>query len=325
MNPRRRLLVVLAATAFAPRAAFAQSKQPVLIGWLSTGSRDTHGQYFAAFKEGAAALGWKDGTHLIFEERWAGGRYEHLPAMAGEIAEKGPAVIVASAGSAATAATKAAPKTPIVYIGGDPIGTGLVTSLARPDGMVTGFAYMTPTISEKYVELLLDAVPKLRRIGVLIDATSSNRGLHTANVRRAAAQYSVDARYAEAPHMDEIEPALSRLAKERVQALVVTPGQAALVARQRIMKFALAQRWPVIGEQREFAEEGALLSYGVNHPANFRRAAYYLDRILKGTKPADLPIEQATTFELVVNMKTAKLLGLKIPNSILLRADKLIE
>ncbi len=325
MNARRRLLVVLAASAFAPRAVLAQSKQPVLIGWLSVGSRDTHGHYLAAFKEGLPVLGWKDGANVIFEERWAAGRNEHLPALAREIVAKGPAVIVAATGSGAKAAIKAAPNTPIVFIVGDPVGTGLVTSLARPGGMATGFANMTTTLSEKYAELLLDAVPKLRRIGVLVDATASNRALHEANMRRAAAQYSVDARYAEAHNLEEIALALSRLPKEGVQALVVTPGQAVLVGRQHIMNFALARRWPVIGEQREHAEEGALLSYGVNHSASYRRAAYYLDRILKGTKPADLPIEQPTTFELAVNMKTAKMLGLKIPNSILVRADKLIE
>ena len=306
-------------------AVLAQLKQPILIGWLHAGSRESNGHLFAAFKEGLAALGWKEGSNVVFEERWADGRTDRLPALAGELAAKGPTVIVAAPVSAAAAATKAAPKTPIVLLLGDPVAAGLVASFARPGGMVTGVANLVTDISEKYLELLLAAAPKLRRISFLVDTTAVNHALFLEAARRSVAQYSMEARYAEVARPEEIESALSRLAKEGVQALVVMPGQAVVVGRRRIVKLALAQRWPVIAGVREFAEAGALLSYSADALANYRRAAYYVDRILKGAKPGDLPIEQPTKFELVINMKTAKALGLTIPPSLLARADEVIQ
>jgi putative ABC transport system substrate-binding protein len=328
-STRRALLLAAAAwpaLAWAS-AAFAQTKKaPIVIGWLNGGSRVASGHLFAAFKEGLAALGRKEGPNVIFEERWADGRSDRLPALAGELAAKGPAVIVAGPLPAATAAAaKAAPNTPIVHIGGDPVAAGLVASLARPGGMVTGVTNFSIAISEKYLELLLAAAPRLRRIGFLIDTTATNHAVHMANARRSVAQHSVEARYAEVGRPEEIEPALSRLAKEGVQALVVMPGQATGVEWRRIVKLALARRWPVIAIRREWAEEGALLSYGVDQSALYRRAAYYVDRILKGAKPGDLPIEQPTKFELVVNLKTAKAIGLTISQDLLFRADKVIE
>jgi ABC-type uncharacterized transport system substrate-binding protein len=303
----------------------AQSKQPLLIGWLHAGSRESNGHFNAAFKEGLTALGWKEGSNVVFEERWADGRTDRLPALAGELAAKGPAVIVAGPVSAAAAATKAAPKAPIVLLLGDPVAAGLAASFARPGGMVTGVSNLVTDISEKYLELLLAVAPKLQRIGFLVDTTAVNHALFLEAARRSVAQYSVEARYAEVARPEGIEPALSRLAKERVQALVVMPGQAVVIGRRRIVKLAVAQRWPVIAAVREIAEAGALLSYGADALANYRRAAYYVDRILKGAKPGDLPIEQPTQFELVINLKTAKTLGITVPHSLLLRANQVIQ
>ena len=213
MNSRRNLLLVFGAAVFAPRVLLAQSTQaPVLIGWLHAGSRESNGHLLAAFKEGLAALGRTEGSNVVFEERWADGRIDRLPALAGELAAKGPAVIVAGPVSAAAAATKAAPKTPIVIFSGDPVPAGLAASLARPGGMVTGVANLVTQISEKYLELLLAAAPRLRRIGFLVDTTAANHALFMANARRSVAQYSVEARYAEVARPEEIEPALSRLA-----------------------------------------------------------------------------------------------------------------
>ena len=306
-------------------AVRAQSKQPVLIGWLDGGSRESAGHLFAAFKEGLAALGWKEDSQFVIEDRWANGRRERLQPLAEELAAKKPAVIVAAAG-AGRAAAKAAPTTPVVQAGGaDPVAAGLAASLARPGGMVTGVSSIQSEVSEKFLELLLAAAPKLRHIGFLFDATTANVALQRENTRRSVAQHSVTARYAEVARLEEIEPAISRLAKEGAQALVLLPSTMLLVERQRIVKFALAHRWPVIAGQREWADEGALLSYGVDPLSNSRRAAYYVDRILKGAKPGDLPVEQPTKFEFVINMKTAKALGLTIPQSILLRADHVIE
>jgi len=305
----------------------AQTKKaPVLIGWLNGGSRERSGHLFAAFKEGLAALGWKQGSQVVIEERWANGRSERLEPLAQELAAKRPVVIVAAPATAVRAAAKGVPKTPIVMAtGGDPVAGGLATSLARPGGMVTGVTNISTELNEKFLELLIAAAPKLRRVGFLWDPTTLNAGLTKEAARRSVAQHSVEARFAEAASPEEIEAAISRLEKEGAQALVVFPSQTLLVERRRIVKLALAHRWPVIAGQREWTDEGALLTYGADASANYRRAAYYVDRILKGAKPGDLPIEQPTKFELVINMKTAKALKLEIPRDLGVRADRVIE
>jgi putative ABC transport system substrate-binding protein len=308
-------------------AVFAQSKKaPVLIGWLNGGSRESSGHLFLAFKEGLAALGWKEGSQVVIEERWADGRSERLQPLAQELAAKRPVVIVAAPATAVRAAAKGAPNTPIVMAtGGDPVASRLVASLARPGGMVTGVTNISTELAEKYLELLLAAAPKLRRVGFLQDPTTLNPGLFKEAARRSVAQHSVDARFAEAARPEEIEAAISRLEKEGAQALVVFPSQTLLVERRRIVKLALARRWPVIAGQREWTDERALLSYGSDPSANYRRAAYYVDRILKGAKPGDLPMERPTKFELVINLKTAKALKLDIPRDLAVRADRVIE
>ncbi len=306
---------------------FAQAKKaPILIGWLNGGSREANGHFFAAFKEGLAALGWKEGSQVVIEERWADGRIERLQPLAQELATRRPAVIVAAPGPAVRAAAKAAPTTPVVQASGpDPVVGGLAASLARPGGMVTGVHNFVYELAEKHLELLLVAAPKLRRVGFLRDPTTSNPGLMTEAVRRSVAQYSVEARFADAGKPEEIEAAISRLAKEGAQALVVFNSQTFTVERRRIVKLALAQRLPVVAGTGGWAEAGALFSYSADGLANYRRAAYYVDRILKGTKPADLPIEQPTRFELVINMKTARALKLEISRELAVRADRVIE
>ena len=321
---------ILAAAAWPALAwaggVIAQTKQPVLIGWLNGGSRESNGHFLAAFKEGLAALGWKEGSQVVIEERWANGRFERLQPLAQELAAVKPAVIVAAPGPAVRAAAKAAPNTPVVQASGsDPVAGGLAASLARPGGMVTGVTNIVTELSEKYLELLLAAAPKSRRVGFLIDATTINVALHKENVRRSVAQHPVEARYAEVARPEEIEAAISRLAKEGAQALVVFPSQTFTVERRRIVKLALAYRWPVVAGAGGWAEAGALITYSADALANYRRAAYYVDRILKGTKPGDLPIEQPTRFELVINLKTAKALKLDISRDLAVRADRVIE
>ena len=331
-NARRRLLVAgvaLPALAWAG-AARAQAKPPILIGWLHADSRESSGRYLGAFKEGLAALGWKEGSQIVIEERWADGQGARLQALAEELAAKKPVLIVAAPTTVIRPVAKAAPSTPIVMAsGGDPVLWGLVKSLARPGGMITGLTNFNIGISEKYLELLLAAAPKVKRVGVLSGRTTggddTGRSLSTEAVRRSAVQYKVEARFAEVAKAEDIEPAIARLAKEGSQALVVTLNPLLRIERRRVMKLALAQRWPVVAGVSEYADEGALLSYSADALANYRRAAYYVDRILKGAKPADLPFEQSTKFEFVLNLKTAKALGLTIPQSILVRADRVIE
>ena len=306
-------------------AVFAQAKPPILIGWLTLGSRGS-GRQIAELKDALAALGWKEGSQVVFEERFADGRADRLPSIARELAAKKPAVIVAGATRAMVDAAKVAPTIPIVMTGGgDPIAAGLAASLARPGGMVTGVTGLTTDLTEKYLEFLLAAAPKVKRVGFLGYSHNPNRARIMEAARRSAAQYSVEARFAEAGAPEDIEPAVSRLAKEGAQALVLLPGALLNRERRRILKLALAQRWPVVAGPRTFVAEGALFSYGADSLANLRRAAWYVDRILRGAKPGDLPVEQPTKFELAVNMKTAKALGITIPQSILVRADRVIE
>ena len=281
MIARRRLLIGVGAAVFTPRTLFAQSKQPVLIGWLNTDSRELSEQYLRAFKEGLAVLGWKEGSNYVLEERWADGRIDRLQPLAEELVAKRPAIIVAAWSQAVLPAAKAAPRTPIVIASGsDPVTQGFAKSLARPGGMITGVTSLSNTYAEKYLEILLVAVPKLKRVGVLVASNVQNRAVQSEAVRRSAARYSVEVRFAEVSGPEEIEPALFRLAKEDVQGLVVLAGLRN--ERQRIVTLALAQRWPVIAGVGGWAEARALLSYSADALANYRRAADYVDRILNG-------------------------------------------
>jgi putative ABC transport system substrate-binding protein len=259
---------------------------------------------------------------VVYEERWADGRADRLASFAKELAAKKPALIVADGIRAVSDAANWAPTIPIVMVAGnDPVAAGVVESLARPGGMVTGVTGLSIDLTEKHLEFLLAAAPKVKRVGFLGYSASPTHAKQKETARRSVVKHAVEARFADAANPEDIEPALSRLAKEGVQALAVLPGP---LDRQRIVKLALAQRWPVVGGGG-WAAAGALLSYNSDILANYRRAAYYVDRILKGTKPADLPIEQPTKFELVINMKTAKALGLTIPQTILIQATKVIE
>ncbi len=322
MIGRRKFLIALAALSAMP----ARAQAPVTIGWLNFGSLELDAQLLAAFKEGLAALGWKEGSQVVIEERWANGRIERLPLLAQELAAKNPAVIVAAPTQSLAAVAKAAPKTPIVQVGAaDPVVTGFAASLAHPGGMVTGLSNVVTDVTEKLLELLLAAAPKLRRVGFLADSTNFARVKLMEAARRSVDRRGIEARFEEVGKPEDIEPAISRLSKERVQGLVLMPCPLCLSERRRIVKLALERRWPVIAGRREYTEDGALLSYGIDVLSHYRRAAYYVDKILKGAKPGDLPIEQPTKLELVINRKTAKAIGLNITNELLLRADKVIE
>jgi putative tryptophan/tyrosine transport system substrate-binding protein len=326
MNPRRRWL---AAGAAWPAVAWtgalrAQTNAPVVIGWLLPGSRG-EARAARAFNEGMAALGWKVGTQYVLEERFAQGRADRLPALAQEIAAKKPAVIVAFTSVAARATIAAAPMTPIVIASGDPVSTGLVTNLARPGGMVTGISNVTFEVNLKLVELLLEAMPKLRRVGFLADSTSTRHAAVVNGVRGAAEHLRVEAAIAEVARPEDIAPAMARLAKDKVQALVLLASVWVGEFHPKIIASALAQRWPVVGTDSGTPRLGGLFSYGPDRIALVRRSATYVDRILKGAKPGDLPIEQPTAFELVLNLKTAMQLGITIPPSMRVRATEVIE
>ena len=325
MTTRRNLLVMLGAAAGAPRALFAQAKKPpVVIGWLH-GTGSARGS-LAAFKEGLAALNHTEGASYVMEARWAEGRLERLPALVDELKKKQAAVIVTYLTMATEAAAKAAPGTPIVQaVGLSPVDIGLAKSLARPGGLVTGLTNLPAELSSKYLELLIAAAPKSRRVGFLIDSASRSPGTQRETARRALEHYRIEGRFAEVGKPEDVQIALAQLAKEEVQGLVLMPSNWFAVERDNIARIAASHGWPVVAGPQSFVEAGALLSYSADALALCRRAAYYVDRILKGTKPGDLPIEQATTFELAVNMKTARALGLTMPPEIMVRATRLIE
>ena len=327
MNKRRKLVVTAAAlTALAwANSVRAQATSPVLIGWLDSGTRDSDLQLLDAFKEGMAAYGWKEGVQYAIEERWLDGRMDQLPRLAQELAARKPRIILAQPSSLVVAASKAAPGIPIVQMGGSPVESGTVTSFARPGGMITGVSSLALTLSEKLVELFREAMPKARRAGFLGDPKAVVNAEAHERSQRATKRFLLDARFAEASTPDELEPAIGRLAKEGAQGIVVLPNLWFTGARHRIVKSAMSHHLPVFAASRGFTEIGALLAYGADTLSLRRRSAYYVDRILKGAKPADLPVEQPTKFDLTINLKTAKALGIKIPNSILVRADKVIE
>jgi putative tryptophan/tyrosine transport system substrate-binding protein len=327
MNPRRRWLAAGAAwPALAWTGALhAQAKPPVVIGWLSTGTQEAGERGRATFNDSMAALGWKLGAQYVFEARAAEGRIDRLPALAQEIAARKPALIVAMPSSSARAAMAAAPTTPVVLALGDPLATGLVTSLARPDGMITGLSNVSTDTGQKAIELLVEALPKLQRVGFLADSTSSAHGANVTHARRAAERFRLEAVIVDMAQPEDIEPAVARLAKAKVQALVVSPSSWFQAHMPTIMQAALAQRWPVVGNLDRIPNQGGLFSFSADERALIQRSATYVDRILKGAKPSELPIEQPTTFKMVLNLKTAKALGIVIPPSMRLRATEVIE
>ena len=323
---RRTLLVVLSAAILTPQTLFAQSnKPPAVVGWLYPGSAKSNPDRIVAFREGMAALGWREGPQFVIEERWADARMDRMQALAEELAAKKPAVIVSTGTSSVVLLAKVAPRVPIVQANGsgDLIARGLVASLARPGGMVTGLTNISSDIAGKSVELLMEMLPKARRVGMLVDPKTT--GAQRDAVLSAFARYSVKLLVANVSRLEEIEPAIARLVEEGAQALFIPAAAWLTDDMQNILRLARAQRLPVVGHDRQWAEEGALLSHGTSRAAQYRRAAFYVDRILKGTKPGDLPIEQPMIFELVINMKTAKALGITTPQTILVRADRMIE
>lgn len=348
MNLRRRSL---GASAVWPALFWTSALQaqpnatlaPVVIGWLSISNPNPgpDGQR-AAFIEGMAELGWQIGsqtgsqtgsqkgsptlTQYVLEERYAQGVAERLPGLALELAAKKPALIVALVPSCARAATAAAPTTPIVMANGDALAAGLVSSLAKPGGMITGVSNVSAATNWKVVELLVDAMPKLRRIAFIADSTIAAHAANVANAHRVAKHFGLEAVIAEVAKPEDLGPAFVQLVRAKVQA-VVLPGFAWMlpVHIARIIEFALAQRWPVVANSSGIAHRGGLLYFGPQFRPLARRAAYYADRILKGTKPGDLPIEQPTTFEFILNLKTAKQLGITIPSLMRLRATEVIE
>ena len=323
---RREFISLLGGAAAWPLAARAQQREMPLVGILCAGTAQALERYLASFREGMRRLGYVEGSNVRFEFRFADGYLERLPALAIELAHLNPRVIVSTPLPAHLAARKATSTIPIVMASGaDPVGFGLVASLSHPGGNVTGLANFAEILASKQIDLLREMLPGLARIGLLVNVTNQ---LHVPQLRQtkiAAEATGLLLVPVEVGSPDKLEAAFKMLGTERVEALLVPPDTAFHSRRRQIAELAATTRLPAIYGYREHVEDGGLISYGPDIPDQYRRAATYVDKILKGTQPADLPVEQPTKIELVINLKTARALGLEVPPTLLARADEVIE
>jgi len=330
------IAVLLISILTPPLAAEAQQAGKVhRIGFLSPSSRSDPERLaspfgergLAAFRQGLRDLGYVEGQNIAIEYRWAEGRFERLPDLAAELVRLKVDVIVSVVTQATLAAKNATGTIPIVLVAaGDPLGSGLVANLARPGGNVTGPSSMYGDLAGKQLELLKETVPKVSRVAVLWNpANAVWQAQMLRQTEIAARALGLQVQLLEARGPDELEGAFAAMTRERVSALLVQVDVIFALHARRIADLAAKRRVPAMYGSREHVETGGLMSYAPNIPDLFRRAATYVDKILKGAKPADLPVEQPTKFELVINLKTAKALGLKIPQSVLIRADEVIQ
>jgi len=324
---RRAFIVTATAILVAPFTADAQQAAKVpRIGFLGNSTAALEANLVGPFREGLRDLGYVEGRNVLIEYRWAEGRYERFPALIAELIAPRVDVIVTAGTPATLAVKKATTSIPLVMVAvGDPVATGLVASLGQPGGNITGLTSIAPEMEGKRLELLREVVPKVSRIAVLWNAASPIQVIQERETRAAAQVLGMNVLSLGARTKEEIEDAFAAIVRERPGALLVLADRLFLHHRGRIMDFAAKQRLPGVHAYRELVEVGGLMSFGPSYADMHRRAAYFVDRILKGAKPADLPVERPATFELVINLKAAKALGLTIPQSVLLRATEVIQ
>jgi putative ABC transport system substrate-binding protein len=311
----------------APLAAEAQqSITRTRVAFVGAESPSTNQHFLDAFRQGMREHGYVDGGNITLEARWAEGRSERFPDIIGELVRLKPSVILTVSLPAALAAKNATTTIPIVFIASDPLGSGLVSGLARPGGNLTGLSlFLGEEFSGKWLELLREVIPKASRVAVLLNSANPASVGYLRFLRGAAQTLGIKLQPLEVRDPGQFDDAFATMVAERAQALVVVVDPLTVRYRGRIVELAAKNRLPAVYGFREFADAGGLMAYGVNVPSLCRRAAVYVDKILKGTKPGDLPVEQPTTFDLVVNLKTAKALRLTIPPSLLQRADEVIQ
>lgn len=331
MNRRDAGLAVLLgwpALRLVSRPASAQQPATVRrIGYLSTPTRESVERGVQAFLGKLRELGWVEGRNLVIDYRWAEGNVEKLPELAAELVRQNVEVIVAPAGSAALAAKRATSTIPIVMIfSSDPVELGLVSSLSRPGANVTGTTLTPgPEIFGKQLQILKEAIPRATRVAILTNPADSSFPLQTREVEATARSLSIRLQHVQAKGPEQFESAFAAMARERADALVVGGTSTFLAHRAALAELAVKARLPTMHSFRESVEAGGLMAYSINMADFVGRSATYVDRILKGAKPADLPVEQPTKFELMINLRTAKALGLVIPQSVLGRADQVIR
>lgn len=324
-----RLLIFIIATCIlvVPVGARAQSTEPAArIGFLGNSNPELEANLVGPFRDGLRELGYVEGKTIHIEYRWAEGMYERFPALIEELIDSKVDVLV-TAGTPATLAVKKATTTvPLVMVAvGDPVGTGIVKSLARPGGNITGLTSISPELDGKRLELLREAVPTVSYVAILWNAASPLQVIAENATRTAADALQIKVLSLGVRDRDEIEAAFATILAEKPQALLVLADRLFLHHRQPIMNFALDHRLPGVHAYRELVEVGGLMSYGPSYADMHRRAAWYVDRILRGANPADLPVEGPALFELVVNLKAAEALRLTLPPSLVARATDVIE
>jgi putative ABC transport system substrate-binding protein len=322
---RRELMLLLGGAMTAARALHAQQKATPVVGCLSAGSLSLSSAFEAAFRHGLSETGYVEGQNLGIEYRWAEGRYDRLPALAADLVDRRVDVIAAVSTPSALAAKNATSTIPIVFAVADAVAAGFVASLARPGGNLTGVSVLIVELMTKRLELLTELVPQARVIALLVNPDNPNADRIMREVQKAALAKEVQLHTLKASTESEIDAAFTTLVQLPVGALVVTADPFFNGRREQLVALASRHGVPAIYEYREFPAAGGLISYGPSLTGMWRQVGIYAGNILKGAKPSDLPVEQPTKFELVINLMTAKALGLTIPQSIFARADEVIE
>ena len=322
-----RLIGLIVALSYILTSFPAEAQRTPKVGWIEAGSRSANQHFLDAFRQGLHDLQYVEGQNIVIEDRWADGRAERFPELLAELIRSKVDVIVVASTPGATAAKRSDITTPVIFWGvSDPVGIGLVASLGHPGGNITGVALGTEEgLVGKWVELLGEAVPNTTRVAVLWNPGARGLELRVKELQAAAATLKLKLYIFEVRNVSEFDGAFNAISKTHVGGLIVMVDPLTLRNRERIVGLAAQTRLPTMYGFSEFARSGGLMAYGPSVADQARRAATYVDKILKGTKPADLPVEQPTKFELIINMKTARALGLTIPQTLLLRADQVIQ
>jgi len=325
MNARRKLIFALSAAALLPHRAAAQQAKVLRIGWLSS-DRAANSPFFDAFRGGMRDLGYTEGRNLFIEARFAEGVAERLDQLAVELVQLKPQIIVTQGGPATHPVMRAGATMPVVFgYSGDPVEGKVVDSFSRPGRNITGVSFLSLELVGKRMELLKEALPALKRVAIIARPEHPGEQGELRASQAAAKSLGLAIDYHPARGEAEIDDALAAALKSRSEAIVVFPDAFTMRHSEKFAEFAAKNRIPAISGWAQFAERGNLMSYGPNLRDVFRRIATYVDKIFKGAKPADIPVELPTTVELVVNLKAANVLGVKIPHSVLLRATRVIE
>jgi putative ABC transport system substrate-binding protein len=325
MRRREFISLVGGATLMWPLVARGQSKIP-RVGFMSNSTEALEANLVGSFRDGLRELGYEEGRNIAVEYRWADGNYDRFPALVAELIAAKVDVIVTAGTPAAMAVKRATTTVPLVMVAvGDPIGTGLVKNLARPEGNITGLSSIAPDLEGKRLQLLRDVVPKLSYVAMLYNSFNPFHDASMRQARAAAPNLSIKLQPYDVRKSEDLDGVFTAIRNDRPDALLILADRVFLHNRQRMMDFATEQRLPSVNAYEELVEAGGLMSYGPSYEDMHKRAAIYVDKILKGAKPASLPIEQPTKFTFVINLKTAKALGVTVPPQLFGIADRLIE